>query len=78
MDNKFITGSTYRSNSMNGHIADYIILDRTDHTVTVREILDGNEDFNKYSIEIENGIEKIKIWENTNHEAWIYANEGKF
>lgn len=83
MENKFEVGKVYRGTMLYGGDVRYKVVERTDKQVTMKEqwIAEDTgeeaENFEKYDIEIENGIEKIMIWEYHGHEAWIYANEGK-
>lgn len=80
-ENKFEIGKCYRCSSLYGGPITYIVTDRDDSTVTMKEewIAEDTGDLadaiTKYEIEIDQGIEKVLIWEYHGHEAYIYANE---
>ena len=83
MENKFEVGKSYMCSSLYGGTIHYVVVERTERQVTMKEqwiAEDTGEDvkeFTKFDIELECGIEKIKVWEYKGHEAWIYANEGR-
>lgn len=81
-DNKFEVGNNYRASSLYGRDIRYRVIERNEKQVTMKEMWidedtgDEASDIQKYDIELECGIEKIRIWEYHGHEAYIYANEG--
>lgn len=80
--NKFEVGMTYKSSSQLCDNSTFVVVERQDNKVTMKEFFvdsNGEEkiEFVKFDILMECGIEKILIWECRGHEAYLYANEGK-
>ena len=80
-ENRFEINNSYRCSSLYGGVITYIVVDRDEKTVTMKEewIAEDTGDLadaiTKFEIIIDQGIEKILIWEYHGHEAYIYANE---
>lgn len=80
-NNKFQIGNCYKCYSFSGNIVNYKVLSRTDNQIVMSEYYISEEDgkesneIQKFDIIIENGIEKILVWEYNKQEVYIYANE---
>lgn len=78
---KFNVGTIYRASSLYGGSIKYEVVERTDNQVAMKESWiaedTGEEVYNisKFDIEIDDGIERIQIWQYRDYKGYIYAND---